>query len=266
MIDASGVKKSTLKNGIRICTQKIPGVRSVSLGIWVDVGARDESVEENGLSHFIEHMIFKGTDKRSAFEIAKEFDAIGGHTNAFTTMENTCYHGKVMDTHVDTMVEILSDIFLNSQFDEKEVERERPVIFQEIGMVEDTPEDYIHLLASASFWDDEPLGRSILGTKENVLGFTADQIESFFRSHYQPDRIVISAAGNLDHDRIVDLIGPVFEKISQCNGLSERVAPPNKIQTQAYERDLEQVHVCVASEGISITNPRRYAFSLLNTI
>ena len=126
------------------------------MGVWVDVGARDESEEQSGLSHFIEHMIFKGTDRRDAYQIAKEFDAIGGHTNAFTSMENTCYHAKVMDEHLDTMVEILSDIFLNSVFDTDEVERERPVIFQEIGMVEDTPEEYIHLLSSKNFWGDHP--------------------------------------------------------------------------------------------------------------
>ena len=132
------VAKTTLKNGIRIVSKKMPHARSVSMGVWVNVGARDESELESGLSHFIEHMIFKGTRKRSAFQIAKEFDAIGGHTNAFTAMETTCYHARVMDTHTDTMVEILSDIFINSAFDSAEIDKERPVILQEIGMVEDS--------------------------------------------------------------------------------------------------------------------------------
>ena len=132
----ASVNKTTLTNNVRILTKKIPHARSVSMGVWVNVGARDESLHESGLSHFIEHMIFKGTQRRNAFQIAKEFDAIGGHTNAFTTMETTCYHAKVVDEEVGTMVDILSDIFLNSVFDPKEIDRERPVILQEIGMVE----------------------------------------------------------------------------------------------------------------------------------
>jgi len=141
------VNKTILKNGIRIVTKKMPHVRSTSVGVWLNVGARDESETESGLSHFIEHMIFKGTEKRTAFQIAKEFDAIGGHTNAFTSLENTCYHAKVLDTHLETIVEILADIFLNSVFDAREVENERAVILQEIGMVGDNPEEYVHILS-----------------------------------------------------------------------------------------------------------------------
>jgi predicted Zn-dependent peptidase len=154
--------------------------RSVSMGVWVNAGARDETPMENGLSHFIEHMIFKGTQKRSAYQIAKEFDAIGGQSNAFTTMENTCYYAKVMDTHLDTMTDILLDIFLNSEFDAAEIERERTVILQEVGMVEDTPDEHIHILSGATFWGDHPLGRSILGTRENLLQFKTDDIKRFF--------------------------------------------------------------------------------------
>ncbi|MGB8426362.1 MAG: pitrilysin family protein, partial [Desulfobacterales bacterium] len=138
----SPVNKTILPNGVRILTNTMPFVRSVSMGVWVNVGARDESAAENGLSHLIEHMIFKGTRQRTAYQIAKEFDAIGGHTNAFTSYENTCYHARVMDAHLETMVDILTDIFLNSEFAEEEVAKERPVIFQEIGMVEDSPEEY----------------------------------------------------------------------------------------------------------------------------
>ncbi|NNL74701.1 MAG: insulinase family protein, partial [Desulfobacterales bacterium] len=191
------VDRTVLKNGIRIVTKKMPYTRSVSMGVWVNVGARDESLSESGLSHFIEHMIFKGTRRRSAFQIAKEFDAIGGQTNAFTTMENTCYHARVMDTHTDTMVEILSDIFINSVFDPIEVDKERAVILQEIGMVEDSPDEYIHVLSGRNFWGENPLGRSILGTPENISRFDARIIKDFFHRLYQPDRILISAAGNL---------------------------------------------------------------------
>ena len=186
-------------NGVRIITETLEYYRSVSLGIWVGVGSRNEDERLNGISHFIEHMIFKGTRRRSAFQIAKEFDAIGGNTNAFTTMENTCYHAKVMDTHTETMADILSDIFLNSSFDPLEVEKERPVILQEIGMVEDSPDEYVHLLSGKNFWGDNPLGRSILGSPENIIRFDADLIKNFFHRLYQPDRIVISVAGNVEH-------------------------------------------------------------------
>jgi predicted Zn-dependent peptidase len=244
----------------------MPHVRSVSMGVWVDVGARDESGAQSGLSHYIEHMIFKGTTRRSAYQIAKEFDAIGGHTNAFTSVENTCYHAKVMDTHLDTMVEILSDIFLNSVFDPAEVERERAVILQEIGMVEDTPEEYVHILAGQNFWGDHALGRSILGTRENILGFSADTIKTFFSRFYHPERIVIAVAGNVDHQRIVDLLGPSFSAVTNGRPLPERTLPSIQPLTRMYKRRLEQVHVCLSALGISITDPRRFAFSLMNTI
>jgi predicted Zn-dependent peptidase len=260
------VNKTTLKNGIRIVSKKMPYTCSVSMGVWVDVGARDEAVPESGLSHFIEHMIFKGTNKRSAFQIAKEFDAIGGHTNAFTTMENTCYHAKVMDTHTETMVDILSDIFINSIFDPLEVDKERPVILQEIGMVEDSPDEYIHVLTGHNFYGENPLGRSILGTPENIIRFDAKMIRNFFHRLYQPDRILISAAGNLDHDRLVDLVEPAFESIRPGNGFPRRETPRSRSVIDLNHRKLEQMHICLSTKGLSITDPRRYAFSLLNTI
>ncbi len=260
------VKKTALQNGVRILTKTMPHARSVSMGVWVNVGARDESDSENGLSHMIEHMIFKGTGKRTAFQIAKEFDAIGGQTNAFTSFENTCYHARIMDTHLEKMVDILTDIFLNSAFDEKELEKERPVIFQEIGMVEDNPEEYVHVLSGNAYWGDNPLGRSILGTRENIVGFNSAMIKAFFHHFYQPSHIIISAAGNVRHEHFIDLIGPAFETIKAGQPLSERITPEGYPQIQLNQRDLEQVHICLGTKGISITDSRRYAFSLLNTI
>jgi predicted Zn-dependent peptidase len=260
------IRKTTLENGIRIISKKFPYFRSVSMGVWVNAGARDETPAENGLSHFIEHMIFKGTQRRSAYQIAKEFDAIGGQSNAFTTMENTCYYAKVMDTHLDTMTDILLDIFLNSEFDAAEVERERTVILQEVGMVEDTPDEHIHILSGATFWGDHPLGRSILGTRENLLQFNADCIKEFFHRFYQPDRIVVSAAGNVDHDRFVDLIGPALSSIKPGNGFPERTAPAGRLCVESHYRQLEQTHICAGTRGLSITDPKRFVFSLMNTI
>ncbi|MGD8266575.1 MAG: pitrilysin family protein [Desulfobacterales bacterium] len=263
---ANAVNKTVLSNGIKILTKRMPYVHSVSMGVWVNVGARDETQRENGLSHLIEHMIFKGTQKRSAYQIAKEFDAIGGQTNAFTAMENTCYHARVLDAHMATMVDILTDIFLNSVFDAREVERERPVILQEIGMVEDSPEEYIHILSGRNFWGDNPLGRSILGSPENIVGFDAEAVRGFFQRCYQPDRIVVAAAGCVDHQALVDLISPAFESIRPGNGFPERITPEPRPLVDVCHRQLEQAHICLSAPGIATTDPRRYAFSLMNTI
>jgi predicted Zn-dependent peptidase len=260
------IHKTQLSNGITILTKKMPYVHSVSMGVWVNVGARDESPEENGLSHLIEHMIFKGTRKRNAFQIAKEFDAIGGQTNAFTAMENTCYHARALEGHLDRMVDILGDIFLNSIFAEAEVERERPVILQEIGMVEDNPEDYVHLLAGRNFWGDGPLGRSILGSPENVCRFNAEAIRGFFQRRYQPERITIAAAGSLDHQRFVALIQPAFEAIPAGQTFPPRAMPDSQNRVDICQRQLEQAHICLSTRGIATADPRRYAFSLMNTI
>lgn len=260
------VNKTTLPNGVKIISRAMPYVHSVSMGVWVNAGARDEAAAESGLSHFIEHMIFKGTIKRTAFQIAKEFDAIGGQSNAFTSMEHTCYHAKVMDAQLSTMVDILSDIFLNSVFDANEIEKERPIIFQEIGMVEDTPEEFIHLLAGQNFWGDHPLGRSILGTRENLLGFNAASIRSFFQHFYQPERIVISVAGNIVHGQIVDLVAPSFERIAAGSGFPSRCKPSARSAVAAQHKALEQVHLILGTEGLSTTDPRRFALALLNTI
>ena len=260
------VAKTTLKNGIRIVTKNMPYTRSVSMGVWVNVGARDESAPESGLSHFIEHMVFKGTHKRSAFQIAKEFDAIGGNTNAFTTMENTCYYARVIDSHTETMVDILSDIFVNSVFDPGEIDKERPVILQEIGMVEDSPDEYVHMLSGHNFWGENPLGRSILGTPENIARFDAQTLKKFFRRLYQPDRIIISAAGNIDHEHLIELVAPVFGTLQSRDGFPQRKTPRGYSVVDLNHRNLEQMHICLSARGLSITDPRRYACSLLNTI
>jgi len=211
-------------------------------------------------------MIFKGTRTRNAFQIAKEFDAVGGQTNAFTAMENTCYHARVLQGHLDRMVDILGDIFLNSIFAEAEVERERPVILQEIGMVEDNPEDYVHLLAGRNFWGDGPLGRSILGSPENVCRFNAEAIRGFFQRHYQPERITVAAAGSLDHQRFVALIRPAFEAIPAGQAFPPRAMPECQNRVDVCQRQLEQAHICLSTRGIATADPRRYAFSLMNTI
>jgi len=259
-------EKTTLANGVRIVTQNMPHTHSISMGVWVNVGARDETAAEGGISHFIEHMVFKGTERRSAYQIAKEFDAIGGVSNAFTAMEATCYHAKVLKSHLDTMVDILADIFLNSVFDAAEVERERPVICQEIGMVEDAPDEYIHHVAARAHWGENPLGRPILGSRDNVLRFDADGLKSFFHRLYKPERIVISAAGNLAHQQLVDLTAPAFEILPEGNEFPPRIPPEGARGVTCLSREIEQQHLCLCTRGIGITDPRRFAFSLMNSL
>lgn len=259
-------QKTILANGVRILTHKVPHVRSVAMGIWVDVGTRDESEEEAGYSHFLEHMMFKGTRRRSAYELAKAFDAIGGQSNAFTTMETTCYHARVMDTHLPVMVDILSDMFLNSCLDSEEIENERPVILQEIGMLEDCPEDFAHHLLEKYAWGEHPLGRSILGTPKNIQSVRSEDLQVFFRKYYCPSRVIISLAGNLEHGSVVDLLAPAFEMLAPGSGRSERRTPRIQKGVRVTARPIEQVHLCLGAPGLPITHEDRFSASLLTTI
>jgi predicted Zn-dependent peptidase len=264
---AGNVECIRLPNGVRIATRRMPHARSVAMGIWVDVGARDEAKADSGLSHMIEHMIFKGTARRSAYQIAKAFDAIGGHTNAFTSLETTCYHAKVADTHQDAMVDLLADIFLHSTFSVEEIDRECAVILQEIRMVEDSPEELVHTLAGAHLWGDHPLGRPILGTPENLATFDQQRIQAFVHHNYRPERIVIAAAGNLTHDRIHEMIAPTFGALPAGEAaVPPRQTPEPRSPVQVVPRPLEQVHLLLSGPGLSVTDERRYACSLLNSI
>jgi len=258
--------KTTLANGVRILTHQVPHVRSVAMGVWVDVGARDESEEEAGYAHFLEHMMFKGTKRRSAYELAKAFDAIGGQSNAFTTMETTCYHARVMDTHLPIMVDILSDMFLNSSLDPEEVENERPVILQEIGMLEDCPEDFAHHLLEKYAWGDHPLGKSILGSPKNIQNVRSEDLLTFFRKYYCPSRVIVSLAGNLTHQHVVDLLAPSFERLIPGPGRAERKTPVLQRGVRVTARPIEQVHLCLGAPGLAITHEDRFAASLLTTI
>src|SRR4029450_8575630 len=195
--------KTVLDNGIRIVSHEMPDHRPVSLGIWVENGSRHESEAENGLSHFIEHLLFKGTARRSAAQIAEEMDAVGGVLNAFTSKEHTCYYAKVLDEDLPLAIDLLTDIFLHSNFDGDEIERERSVILQEISQAEDTPDDYIHDLFSVDFFKDHPLARPICGSLETVNSFRRQDFLTFFKSRYRPRRVVVAGAGHLRHDQLV---------------------------------------------------------------
>jgi predicted Zn-dependent peptidase len=264
--NGSGYQKTVLDNGIKVITEKIPFLKSVSIGVWVVTGSRDEQPHENGISHFIEHLLFKGTEGRTAFDIAKEIDSVGGTLNAFTGREYTCFYAKVIDKNLPLAIDLLSDIFLHSLMDPKDVEKERMVILQEIKMVEDTPDDYIHDLFNRVCWGEHPLGFPIFGTSELVQSFSRDQIYHFFKEHFQPNRIIICAAGNLQHQEVVDWIEKTFGQISKSDKVRERIRPNSISATNIWKRELEQVHFCLGTKGLQYNHSLRFASYVLNTI
>jgi predicted Zn-dependent peptidase len=259
------VARSRLDNGVRVITETMPGVPSVTVGVWVENGSRYEQRDQAGISHYLEHLFFKGTERRRAAQIAEEFDAIGGVLNAFTGKEYTCYYGKVLAEHLPVAEDILADIFLHSKFDPQEIERERTVILQEISQVEDTPDDYVHDLFNLKFWPDHPLSFPVCGRIETVQRFAQRDFLDFVAARYRPDRLIIAAAGNLEHSRIVDWAQREF---SPLQGRAARVdgQPPVASRTVYYcEKALEQVHLCLGTPGISQPAEERYAAYLLNT-
>jgi predicted Zn-dependent peptidase len=266
LASGAGYQKTVLENGIKVITEEIPYLKSVSIGIWVITGSRDEQPNENGISHFIEHLLFKGTEQRSAFDIAKEIDSVGGTLNAFTGREYTCFYAKVIDKNLPLAIDLLSDIFLQSLIDPKDVEKERMVILQEIKMVEDTPDDYIHDLFNRVCWGNHPLGYPIFGTSELVQSFHREQIYHFFKENYQSNRIIVCAAGNLRHQEVVGLVGTTFGQISKSNKIRERLRPDSISTTNIWTRALEQVHFCLGTKGLRHNHSLRFASYVLNTI
>ncbi len=260
-------RKTILKNGVRIISERLEHLRSVSLGIWINIGSRDEMSSENGVSHFIEHMSFKGTRNRSGIQIAKDLDAIGGMSNAFTGKETTCFHGRVLAKHFGLLAEILSDIFLNPTFNPIDMEREREVIFQEINMTEDSPDENLHMLFNRLFWAEHPIGRSILGTGETVSAISKEVALNYIRKSYTPENILIVAAGDVDHQEMVSYFEPVFESAPGVSGLSSaRSVPLSNGGLSVHFKELEQVHVCLGGEAPSQVAEKRFACAILNTI
>lgn len=242
----------------------MPGVASVTVGIWVENGSRFEQPHQAGISHFLEHLFFKGTERRTAAQIAEAADAVGGVLNAFTGKEYTCYYGKVLAEHLPVAEDILADIFLHSRFDAEEIERERTVVLQEISQVEDTPDDYVHEVFSLNFWPNHPLGLPVCGRVDTVSGFRQQDFLEFVRARYCPDRIIVAAAGDVTHEHMVEWtrqsFGHLFGTAESVNGVS-----PSPGRGIVYvEKDLEQVHICLGTPGISHVSEKRYAAYLLN--
>src|SRR6266705_6658185 len=264
--------KTVLDNGIRVVSQEMPDHRSVSLGIWVENGSRHEARHENGISHFIEHLLFKGTERRTAAQIAEEMDAVGGVLNAFTAKEHTCYYAKVLDENLPLAIDLLTDIFLHSTFDSEEIERERSVILQEISQAEDTPDDYVHDLFNLDFFKNHPIGRPICGSEETVNNFQREDIVGFFKSRYRPRRVIVSTAGNFRHQALVEemaaRLGSVLDGDRQDGALSANGEPTPEMGSGVFPhaKSLEQVHLCLGVAGISQAHPKRYVAYVLNTL
>jgi predicted Zn-dependent peptidase len=263
---AEEYQKSVLANNMRIVTERMPHVRSVAVGIWVDTGSRNEPESRGGISHLIEHLVFKGTATRTAEEIAKTVDSVGGQMDAFTAKEHTCFYVSVLDEHLALAVDLLSDILLHPSFPAEEIEREKSVVLQEIKMVEDTPDDLIHELFNERIWPGHSLGRPILGTREKVQGFSRETILSYFHEEYCPARVIIGVAGNVEHEQVVELFDrPFAHFIRQCasrNGMPPTLTP----QIDLVTKTLEQVHLVVGFPGLPQASAERYALFLLNDI
>jgi predicted Zn-dependent peptidase len=261
------IRKTVLSNGLTILTETMPTIKSVTLGVWLKKGSRHERGEDNGISHFIEHLVFKGTRTKSAQEIALIIDRLGGQVDAFTGKEYTCFYFRALDEHLPIAMDLIADIVVSPRFDAQDIEKERKVICEEIRMVEDTPDELLYDVFSQSSWKGHPLARPIQGTIESVSAMTPQRLLSHFRSSYVPSQMVIAAAGSLRHDRMVTMIRRAFEKMDGTppNG---RVAPPTFHPTvvKREKKNLEQLHVCLGIESFPTNSGRRYPLFVLNTV
>ena len=261
------VQKEILPNGLVILTEPMEHVHSASVGIWLRSGSRREPQELNGISHFIEHMVFMGTRRRSAEDIAREIDSLGGMLDAFTSKEMVCFNTRVLDEHLPKAFDILSDMVLEPKFAEEDIAREQGVILEEIRMTQDNPEDLVHEHFTQNFWHPHALGKPILGTPETISAFTRDTIQRWFQKCYAPNRMVITAAGHLTHAQLVDLVAERFSKLPRAEDAFADPKPEATPHiTLRSKRELEQVHLCIGVPALPLTDRRRFSVSVMNNI
>lgn len=259
-------RKTVLSNGIKVITEEIRHVRSASIGAWVRCGSRHEDERINGTAHFIEHMLFKGTARRSAFDIASDIDSVGGVMNAFTGKELTAFYVKVPDYHLKLAIDLLADIFNNSLFTLDDIDKEKSVVLQEISMVEDTPDEYIHDIFEKHFWEGHSLGMPVLGTKESVDAFDRSAVLKFFEERYRGDNLVIAAVGNLEHEKMVDLVSDLFGALPPFTLRSGEEKPRTTSRLSCIEKDLEQLHLVVGTPAPATLDNARFAGILMNSV
>ena len=265
--ESRAIEQTVFPNGLVVMSDAMPHVRSVSVGIWIRSGSRREPVDLNGISHFIEHMVFKGTSRRSAEDIAREVDRVGGMLDAFTAKEMVCFNTRVLDEHLPIAFDVLADMLLDPRFPEEEIARERSVILEEIRMVEDDPEDLVHEIFAKNFWGPHPLGRPILGTSDSVARFDRSILDGWFRRWYTPNNMLITAAGHISHRQLLDLVGPRFgERSSTGESHAENPPAPQAEFAARSKSELEQVHLCLGVPSYPMNDPRRYTVALLNNV
>lgn len=266
-------RRTVLPSGLRVVTEQMPGVRSASIGVWVGVGSRDESTRLHGCSHFLEHLLFKGTRERSAMDISVALDAVGGEFNAFTAKEFTCFHARVLDEDLPVAIDVLGDMITNSVITTADVEAEREVILDEIAMHDDDPDDVVHNMFAELAWGPaSPLGRTIAGTTESIEALSRDQVNRFYKRHYRPENMVVAAAGNLDHDAVVALVVSAFGRAGFLDAEATPVPPrthlapiPVNAGVRSASRPFEQVNLVLGTEALPRDDERRFALGVLNT-
>ena len=256
----------TLDNGLRLLTESMPDVRSVSIGVWLTRGSRHEGGARHGIAHFVEHMLFKGTATRTAADLAQEIDSIGGMLDAFTAKECASYYIKVLDEHLPRAVDVLSDLVSNPAFHEEDIEREKKVVLEEIKMVEDTPDDLVHELFTEQFWDGHPLGRPILGTRESVESLSQQSLRDYFGDVYTAPNLIIAAAGHVDHSQVRELVCSAFAGVRARGELVSLEPPSVTPRLLIRNKDLEQSHICLGVSGYPQDHAERYAVYILNTV
>jgi predicted Zn-dependent peptidase len=267
MSEVRNLRRTVLPNGLIVLTERMEHLRSVAMGVWIKSGSRCESAELNGISHFVEHMVFKGTQQRSAQAIAREMDSIGGNLDAYTGRETICFNVKSLAEHVPIALDVLSDLVLNPRFAEADIERERSVILEEIKIDEDNPEILVNEIFTQSFWRDHPLGKPILGTKKTVSGLNRKQLSAYHSDRFHGGNMVFSAAGNLDHDRFVEAVAAKFASLTPGETLQEQPAPQASARILLrHKKALEQVQICLGVPSPPVDDERRYATLILNTV
>ncbi len=264
----SQYQKTVLPNGIRIVTEEIPYVRSVSVGAWVNAGSRDEDESINGISHFLEHMVFKGTKRFNAQQIAQSLESVGGYLNAFTTKEHTCFYARILDAYLPNAIDVISDLVQSPLFDAKEMEKEKRVVLEELKNIEDDPDDLIHDYLDKSVYQQHPLGFPIIGKAENVSGFTKADLSDYLGKHYVPERIVISAAGNFKHHDLVKLVEKYFRVSNGTSKIEKRKTGPRTMRSvkKVVERPITQAHICLGTIGFGVRSAQRYPMFVLNSL
>ncbi len=259
-------QKTVLPNGVRIITEEIEHVRSAAIGLWVGAGSRDEREGYEGISHFMEHMFFKGTEHRTARALAESLEAVGGQLNAFTTKEYTCYYAKVLDEDLDLAIDVLSDMFFHSLFDEKEIEKEKNVVIEEIKMYEDSPDELIHDIFSEKVWNEHPLGKPILGTEASITSLSRDKIMLFLSEHYAPDNVVVAVAGKIKHEDIVAKLSAQFGTFKRGGRRVLEEVPTGKTVEHYQKKETEQMHIILGVPGLGQDDEDIYAMHIFNNI